>query len=109
MTDEIIAFAFRSNEPPIAVKIPNSIDAMMEFVDGRIEVVSFADGLVIVCNEEGKMRDLPAHWVAILGVRNDPIAGNFLVCRREKGVFVSINPDDGEIAAPYIIPAAAFR
>ena len=59
---------------------------MQQIVEGHIQVVR-ADGLpkgvVIVCNDDGKLLGLPANrWVTLGGVE-DLLAGTFFVCKTE--------------------------
>ena len=41
------------------VTIPNTLEAMQELVGGHIETVTLRDGLVLVCNEDGRNLGLP--------------------------------------------------
>lgn len=38
--------------------IPNTLEKMQELVGGYIEAVRFADGAVLICNEEGKLNGM---------------------------------------------------
>lgn len=40
-------------------KIENTLEAMQRIVEGYIEVVNLGDGVLVVCNEEGLIRDMP--------------------------------------------------
>ena len=42
--------------------IPNTLEALQEAVGGYIETVTLDNGLVLICNEEGKLRDMPYNF-----------------------------------------------
>ena len=46
-------------KPPIPADIDNTLEALQEAVGGYIETIHINDRLVLVCNEEGKLRQLP--------------------------------------------------
>ena len=39
--------------------IPNTLEALQEAVDGPIETITVCTDLVIICNDEGRLRGLP--------------------------------------------------
>lgn len=41
------------------IDIPNTLEALQKEVEGYIEVVPIGDDAVIICNEEGRLLDLP--------------------------------------------------
>lgn len=51
------------------VSIPNRLEAFQEMVGGRIETVTIAESLVLICNEEGKLLKLEpnTHFYTING------------------------------------------
>jgi hypothetical protein len=49
----------RPGEMPETQTIPNELEALQTIVGGYIETVTLATDLVIICNEEGKLLDLP--------------------------------------------------
>ena len=59
MREMISALVKRPGEIPHHVNISNSLEALQKNVEGYIETVTLAEDLVIICNEEGKIRDLP--------------------------------------------------
>lgn len=44
---------------PYFTEIENSLEEMQKAVGGYIETVTIASDLVIICNEEGRVRDFP--------------------------------------------------
>lgn len=59
--------------------ITNELSDLQNFVDGYIEAVPFPtiDGAYIVCNEDGKYKNLPAN--IFVPEFNDVIVGNLIV------------------------------
>jgi len=77
--------------------ILNDLASMQKLVSGYIEAVTLPNGLILICNEEGLIRDLPpnrnmnAFRLKIVG--NFRIAGDFFVCTADRaGEFQSV-PD----------------
>ena len=46
-------------EEPKIMNIENTLEAKQKLVNGWIEVVSVTDDILLVCNEEGKLENLP--------------------------------------------------
>ena len=47
----------KPNEAPEVMDIENTLKAKQELVDGLIEIVSIDENLLLVCNEERKIRE----------------------------------------------------
>ena len=47
---------------PVVTDIENTLDALKSLVGGYIEVVGLDDGVLLICNEEGKMQGLPPNF-----------------------------------------------
>lgn len=45
--------------PPVVAQVDNTLEALQQAVGGPIETVTLARDAVIICNEEGWLRDLP--------------------------------------------------
>ena len=58
--------------------IRNELDVFQQAVDGYIETIPCGDAL-IVCNEEGKLRNLPVNF-RYMNVYPDYICGTVIVC-----------------------------
>lgn len=46
-------------EPPAPVELPNELQALQQVVNGPIEAVTITQDLIVLCNEEGRLRGLP--------------------------------------------------
>ena len=79
------------------IEIKNELKALQEYVGGRIETVTFASKACIVCNEEGRLLDMPHNFtfcgvefcgpVLIVGVKNE----DFTDCPAAGFVLTQIN------------------
>ena len=67
-------------KPAVYKDIPNELEDLQELVDGWIEAHTVEDDLVIICNEEGRIRQMPYNchvftdWVgpiAFVGCKGD--------------------------------------
>ena len=80
-------------ENPVVKIINASLEAKQELVGGLIEVVPYED-VLIICNEEGKILNMPPNVV----FEYDYIAGDFFVIGDdyEHGDFKSLTKDEIE-------------
>ncbi|NLC48718.1 MAG: DUF3846 domain-containing protein [Tenericutes bacterium] len=78
---------------PTEKEIINDLKAMQREVDGLIEIVDIDPNISIVCNEEGKIMNLPFNRL----IENDIIAGSFFVVSfDEEGNAKSLNKEEIE-------------
>lgn len=85
--ETIKALMVEPGKAPYEVDIPNTLEAFQKAVDGYIELVALSDTdpVVGICNEGGKINDLPLNRAIFADVKNpskgimEIIAGNFLV------------------------------
>lgn len=83
------------NRQFIMTEIENTLDAMQEFVNGDIEVINITDKILLVCNEEGKMRGLPPTAFIVRNQQaQDVIVGKFFLCREDGENMVSVQKSD---------------
>lgn len=88
MSNMIKVLKIEPGLPPVAKEIGNDLDALQVEVGGLIECISFPDGCVVVCNEEGKLNGMQPN--RRLGT--DIICGPFFVCDTTyDGEFSSLN------------------
>lgn len=79
------------------VEIENTLEALQAAVDGYIEVVPLTPRLCVICNEEGKLLNLPvtAGLLGGIGQVYDRLHGDLIVCRTTgDGEFADVQPDD---------------
>ena len=70
--------------PRVEPLFENTLEAFQEAVDGYIEAVTIAEDVVIICNEEGRLRGLPFNvnvcgigfvgTIVAVGVKGDEFA-----------------------------------
>lgn len=66
--------------------ISQRLENLQNTVDGHIETVSLPDGVVIICNEEGRIRGLE-HNCIVYGV---DFVGTIIVCGRDGDAFADV-------------------
>ena len=76
-------------------QIENTLKAKQSYVGGLIQAVSLTPEIIVICNDEGKIQQLPPNraWVESSGVV-DFFAGNILCVRHSGDEFASILPKD---------------
>lgn len=92
------------------IEIENTLEALQARVGGDIEAVHLNDDLVAICNEDGKLEELPP--VALLvspdgGIAYDALCGPVVVCRAEDDEFAGIQPGDEKLMrrSLYVLPS----
>ena len=75
--------------------ISSSLESLQKTVGGYIEIVPFfQDGVTIVCNEEGKLNNLPLNRaIEIDDQIQDIIAGTFFLCDGSGDTLGSLSPE----------------
>jgi hypothetical protein len=76
--------------------IPNTLRALQEAVGGYIETVTLDNGVVLICNEEARLRDMPYNFTVRRMIHNflpvsNPIFGTVIVCGAEGDEFADIH------------------
>ena len=92
--------------------VDNSLEAEQAYVNynephGLIAVVSITDEIDVICNDEGKLKNLPINRFLISddGVVLDMLVGNIMCVRHNsEGEFTSIKVDDIPIIESRLIP-----
>ena len=88
---DIAVLLYQIGEAPRPKFIPNTLEAMQELVGGYIETVTLEDGLVLVCNEEGRMNDLSPNASVTTPYGRQSIYGDFFICRGERNEFAGLH------------------
>ena len=77
---------------PRTMIIPNDLGILQQLVDGYIETHTLTDGLVMIVNEEGKLKGLePNFYVDRL---KDTILGTAIFCGEDGEEFTDIDEHD---------------
>ncbi len=89
---------------PEVIEIAPTLKAMQETVGGYIETLTLPKRVVVVCNEEGKLLDLPLNRTVFFSPRSaEAIMGNFFVCEAGDGDFKDVSPKGIEYAKEVIV------
>ena len=103
--EQIRVLKFQPGKAPEEVTLPNTLEAFQSAVGGYIETLGLDGGAVLVCNEEGKLRGLPANR----RVGGDTIAGTFLIAGSADGEFCSLSEEDAaRYAGQYAEPMPTY-
>ena len=109
---EMINVYFLRSDPERQYKgymgqIENTLKAHQNYVGGLIQAVHISPEIVVICNDEGKLQQLPLNR-ALLGDNSqvlDYFVGNILCVRRNEDEFASIiEPEDIPIIEQRLIP-----
>lgn len=85
--------------------IPNTLKALQEAVGGYIETVTLDNGVVLICNEEGRLRDMPYNFTTRKLINSNafgslygqfPIFGTVIACGVDGEEFADIPIDFNE-------------
>jgi len=89
---KITVLIVEPNEHPKLVEIEDTLEVEQEIVGGYLEELQISNTASIICNEEGKLRGLPANR----RYGNDVIAGTFFITGvdDDEGIFVSLSKED---------------
>ena len=75
------------NKEPYKKKIPHTLKDMQKVVGGLIEIVELEYNVELICNEEGKIYNLPMNRA----IQNDIIAGTFFIAGQHNGETISLS------------------
>lgn len=80
-------------------EIPNHLYHMQRYVGGYIETVSSPNGYVLVCNEEGLIKNLPknpvmGYFQSMMFGWPEVIRGDYFICFRAGDEFTDVPDDD---------------
>ena len=84
---------------PKLIEIENTLEAKQKIVDGMIETIYLTndDSVVLICNEEGKINDLPLNFILANENYEEQIVGNVFFTSRNDVDFDSLNEEQIEI------------
>lgn len=80
-----------SNKEPYIKEIESSLESLQDIVGGLIEYINLENNVDLICNEEGKINNLPFNR----SIGNDIIAGTFIIAgvNLQNGETISIPKD----------------
>lgn len=90
--------------------LDNTLRAKQRYVGGIIQCVSLTPEIDIICNDEGKLLELPPNhvWIDIDDDGKihvvDLFVGNIFAVRHEGEEFASIHDEDVEVIRKYLAP-----
>lgn len=75
------------NKEPYQLKIVHTLKNLQGIVGGLIEFVEIEHNVDLICNEEGKINNLPMNRI----ITNDVICGTFFIAGHHKGATISLS------------------
>ena len=75
MNNFIKVLVVESNKEPYIKEIESSLESLQDIVGGLIEYINLENNVDLICNEEGKINNLPFNR----SIGNDIIAGTFII------------------------------
>lgn len=100
MSDKIkIVYQFPGNTSRIT-EIPNTLEAMQKLVGGYIETLSLPNGLVIVVDEEGRLKGLPEN---VRCERYGTIVGTLFITAADGEEFRSLTTEEIQTARAWLL------
>ena len=91
----------KPGEAPEIREVENDLKPLQELVGGYIETVKVGD-VVIICNEEGKLKGLPINFFVNANGYIDAIVGPAIFCRSEGFDFTDIKDEDVKAIKEYM-------
>ena len=70
-------------------RISNTLKSLQKLVGGFIQTVPWVDGMVVICNEEGKLRNLPFN----IRLRDDIIVGTLVIVGTDGEEFTDVTDE----------------
>ena len=90
-------------------EIENTLKVLQNYVGGLIQTVHLTEKIIVICNDEGKLQQLPLNrvWMDSQEIL-DYFVGNILCVRHQGEEFSSIEPKDIPIIEQRLIPLRAM-
>ena len=85
-------------KPPVITQVKNTLEALQQAVGGPIATVTIALDAVIICNEEGWLRDLPFNF-RFYGIN---FVGTILVVGVDGEEFFSLSDEGARTIARWL-------
>lgn len=81
-------------------EVDNTLEAMHKLVGGYLETLTLNNGLVLVMDEEGRLKGLPEN---VRCVQAGTIVGRIFITRAEGESFVSLTPEQCQNARAWLL------
>lgn len=81
-------------------EVNNTLEAMQKLVGGYLETLTLNNGLVLVMDEEGRLKGLPEN---VRCVQAGTIVGRIFITRAEGESFVSLTPEQCQNARSWLL------
>ena len=81
--DKINVLVIYPNKNPELRCIDNELEPLQEIVGGHIEAVTISESTVIICNEEGRLLNLPYNFSMTVFGRVYDFVGPIIICGYE--------------------------
>ena len=98
----MLAIIKQPGEPAKRIDIDNTLEALQKAVGGYIETVTLFEDVALICNEEGRLIDLPYN-MEFLGIH---FVGPVLVVGRAEDEFRSLTEEESQRVMKYIFKQA---
>ena len=87
-------------------QIENTLKAHQAYVGGLIQAVHITPEIIVICNDEGKLQQLPLNRALLRGSSQviDYFVGNILCVRHNEEDFASIELRDIEVIERCLVP-----
>lgn len=112
---DILAFKlneFENSCLPFLTTIKDTVEDLQKFVGGTFQICRLTDDLDLVCNDDGKLLNMPPNYVWINPKTNDVldiIVGDFFVCRHIDDELDDIKVGDIEVVLSYLKPILSVK
>lgn len=94
----MLAIIKQPGKPAKRIDIDNTLEALQKAVGGYIETVTLFEDVTLICNEEGRLMDLPYN-MEFLGIH---FVGPVLVVWRAEDEFRSLTEEESQRVMKYI-------
>lgn len=94
----MLAIIKQPGKPAKRIDIDNTLEALQKAVGGYIETVTLFEDVTLICNEEGRLMDLPYN-MEFLGIH---FVGPVLVVGRAEEEFRSLTEEESQRVMKYI-------
>lgn len=92
----------KAGEDPAVSEIENNLKALQKFVGGYIEIIHLPKSkLVVIMDEEGKLKDREINLYFKVGRFIDYICGDFIISAQQHGNFRDLTDEEVKQAIEY--------